>query len=131
MFLRALPLQEHRQNVEHTLLTEYTGVLSMQMTADEVREFIRGNTLEALEPDSRALVATVSYLEDGTVAARFADGSSDTGQFGFSGHYYWTCYRNFRQGSRNEFSLFRLDENEAQAFHRNGTRAFVQRLVHS
>jgi hypothetical protein len=36
------------------------------MTADEVQSFIRGATVRAIDPETEQMVATVSYLPDGT-----------------------------------------------------------------
>jgi hypothetical protein len=99
---------------------------SNRMKAEEVRRFIEGKTIQAFDPDSKDLVATVDYRRDGTCAARFPTGESDTGRFGFIGDRYWTQYTRFRGGGRNEFYLVEVDTGRAQAFYADGRRAFLQ-----
>lgn len=96
------------------------------MTAPEVRRFIEGRTLLAVDPETDALVATVDYNPDRTCAARFPDGDQDTGQYGFVENRYWTRYSRFRQGTRNEFFLVQLGADRAQAYYADGRPAFLQ-----
>lgn len=97
-----------------------------RMNADEVRRFIEGRRVLALDPDDDTLVATVEYHADGTCAARFPSGEADTGQFGFVEDRYWTQYTRFREGARNEFYLVPIAEGRAQAYFADGRVAFVQ-----
>lgn len=101
----------------------------MHMTEQEVYEFILGNSVDALDPDSLQTAANINYHADGSIKATFADGSTDTGQYGFTEHYYWTRYTKFRDGTLNEFYLVRSGVNEAQAYYKEGSRAFLQRIV--
>jgi len=100
--------------------------MDVPMNAAAVKRLLQGNTLIAIDPDSRELVATVTYERDGTCAASFPDGDSDTGAYGFVENRYWTQYRRFRSGLRNEFYLVSLGPDRAQAYYADGRRAFVQ-----
>ncbi|MEQ8348538.1 MAG: hypothetical protein RIB84_29335 [Sneathiellaceae bacterium] len=96
------------------------------MTAAELRDFIFGRTVQARDPESGALVATVSYLADGT--CRFARPGSDAveqGVYGLAEREYWTRYTAFREGKPNSFYLVALAPDRAQAYHSDGRRAYL------
>lgn len=97
-----------------------------RMNGTEVRAFLYGKTLFIYEPETLKSVAKVTYGSDGRCTALFADGSSDAGQFGFSGDTYWTKYDRFRSGETNHFYLVPVEPEVAQAFHADGRRAFLQ-----
>lgn len=99
------------------------------MTADQVRSFIGGNVLQALDPVTGEVVATVTYDRDGTCRFTFANGDTDEGHYGFVDHYYWTRYRRFRDGTENRFALEPLGAGRAQAWHDDGRRAFIQAVM--
>jgi hypothetical protein len=99
---------------------------SEAMTAPEVRRFIEGRTLLAIDPATDELIATVDYNSDRTCVARFPDGEKDTGQYGFVENRYWTRYSRFRQGMRNEFFLVPSGADRAQAYYADGRPAFLQ-----
>lgn len=96
------------------------------MSAADVRRFIEGRTVLALDPLTRDLVATVRYDADGTCAAGFPNGDGDTGQCGFVDDRYWTRYTRFRNGKRNEFFLVSTGAGQAQAYYADGRQAFLQ-----
>lgn len=97
-----------------------------RLTAEEVHQFIAGRTVQSLDPETGELAATIAYREDGVCVARFADGSTDDGQYGFVGDCYWTRYATFRNGTENRFYLIRLGPDRAQAYFDDGRRAFLQ-----
>lgn len=95
------------------------------MTAAEVQAFIAGKTVRAIDPESGAAVATVSYLPDGTCRLAHVDGRAEDGTYGFSGAHYWTRYAAFRGGERNSFALVDAGPGRAQAMHDDGRRAYL------
>ncbi len=100
------------------------------MTATEVRAFIAGRTVRAIDPATGQAVATVSYLPGGTCRIARADGTPpEDGVYGFSEHLYWTRYAAFRDGGTNSFYLVEQGPGRAQAWHDDGRRAFL--LVHA
>lgn len=104
------------------------GTPGTPLNESEVREFLFGNRLFAIDPKTRKIVAEVTYESSGRCYAQFVTGDSDTGQWGLDGAYYWTRYTKFREGARSEFYLEWLGDGIAQAYHRDGTRAFIQAL---
>ena len=96
------------------------------MTADEVRDFLEGHSVYALDPTTREVVACIDYGTDGTCLCRFVNGDSDKGVFGFEGDTYWTRYETFREGKRHVFRLERRGPRTAQAYFADGTIAFLQ-----
>ncbi|GGE28303.1 hypothetical protein GCM10011360_15640 [Primorskyibacter flagellatus] len=96
------------------------------MTPDDVHRFLMGRTLNAFDPATGARAAAVTYRPDGTCALRFADGAEEGGIWGLEGDTYWTRYDQFRGGERNGFRLELLREDIAQAWHVDGSRAFIQ-----
>jgi hypothetical protein len=93
---------------------------------ESVKEFIFQRRINAFHPDNREHVAVVEYDPSGACSLEFADGRSDIGSWGFTDQGYWTSYRNFRDGERHEFLLQLIAPQIMQAFHANGTRAFLQ-----
>jgi len=96
------------------------------MSPAQIRRFIEGRTVLALDPASNVVVATVHYGADGTCEARFPSGDADTGQCGFVENRYWTRYTRFRDGARNEFFLVSKGAGRAQAYYADGRQAFLQ-----
>ncbi|MDW4499387.1 hypothetical protein R5H30_15440 [Sulfitobacter sp. D35] len=96
------------------------------MTPDEVRTFIEGHTLDALDPETGAVVASVHYGRDGRCRLEFADGRCEAGLYGFEGDTYWTRYETFRNGAHHAFRLEALAPGVAQAHFSDGRRAFLQ-----
>jgi len=96
------------------------------MTPDDVRRFLTGRTLHAFDPETGARAASVTYHPDGTCALSFAGGAEEGGLWGLDGDTYWTRYDRFRGGEKNGFRLERLAEDIAQAWHVDGSRAFIQ-----
>lgn len=97
-----------------------------RLNPDELREFLFGKTLNCYDPESRALISTAHYGEDGVCRMIFSDGTEDTGVFGLTDDIYWTQYKRFRSGTLNQFYLERVSPQIAQAFHTDGRRAFLQ-----
>lgn len=97
-----------------------------RLLKDEIREFLFSQTLHAFDPETLARVATVQYRPDWSCHVVMADASTDEGQYGFKGDFYWTRYNRFRDGALHRFSLNRIDENTAQAYFENGEQAFLQ-----
>lgn len=97
----------------------------MDMSAAEVYAFIAGKTVYVFDPNTRNLVATILYGFDGSCDVKFATGETDVGEYGFDENYYWTRYARFREGLKNSFLLQRRDDYSAQAYHKNGDRAFL------
>ena len=96
------------------------------MTADEVQSFIRGATVRAIDPETEQMVATVSYLPDGTCQmARRGATAVEPGLYGFSDGLYWTRYAEFRDGTTNSFYLVEVGPGLAQAYFADGRRAFL------
>lgn len=96
------------------------------MDADEVRLFIEGRNVYIFEPESKAYHGVVHYGLDGRCAARFSDGATDVGVFGFDANRYWTRYDRFRGGQTHAFHLESLGPGIAQAYFADGKRAFIQ-----
>lgn len=92
----------------------------------DLRQFISGETLFAYEPDSLKNAAKITYHSSGQCTAIFADGTQDTGQYGFSGDTYWTRYTRFRDGQIHHFYLVPTRSQVAQAYYADGSRAFIQ-----
>ncbi len=97
-----------------------------RLSKEEVRQFLFNQTLHAFDPETLSMAATVEYREDWTCVASFSDGASDQGKYGFEDDYYWTQYTKFRNGEQFWFSLHRIDNLTAQAYYKDGTRAFIQ-----
>ncbi|MEQ8813900.1 MAG: hypothetical protein RLO51_14915 [Thalassobaculum sp.] len=96
------------------------------MTADELRRFIEGRTVRALDPETGAGVATVAYRPDGSCRLRhLAGGAVEDGRYGFDGPVYWTRYAAFRGGEVNRFTLTAVRPGRAQAWHDDGRRAYL------
>ncbi len=110
-------------------MTDSDSEPSRLMTAEQVRSFIGGRILQAVDPDSGEVVATVTYGPDGACTVAFANGDTDEGSYGFVDHFYWTRYRRFRDGTENRFALEPLGTGKAQAWHDDGRRAFIQAVV--
>ncbi len=102
-----------------------------RLSGEAVKEFLAGKTLDCFDPDSRALVATIQYLANGTCRAVVADGATDEGRYGFERDVYWTQYSWFRDGGLFRFSLERVDGNTCQAYFEDGTKAFLQTIIES
>ena len=98
----------------------------MRLSEDEIFRFLHGQTLHAFDPQTLERVATVEYRNDGTCLAYMADDTSDDGLYGVEGNFYWTQYRNFRNGEKNRFSLEFIDAETAQAVFESGKLAFIQ-----
>lgn len=99
------------------------------MTATEVRAFIEGRTVRAIDPATGQHVATVSYGPDGSCRMQPTTGApAEPGVYGFSGDLYWTRYAEFRGGETNRFTLVAEGPGRAQAWHDDGRRAYL--LVH-
>lgn len=96
------------------------------MTADEVKEFLQGRSVYALDAETRTLAACIDYGTDGTCLARFVNGDTDPGVYGFEGDTYWTRYDTFREGKRHVFRLEYRGPGVAQAYFEDGTIAFLQ-----
>lgn len=96
------------------------------MNADDLCAFLTGQDLYAFDPATGDRVAQVAYDPDGTCRLRFADGRAEGGVYGFDGDTYWTRYDAFRGGAVNAFRLEPLAPGIAQAWHVDGTRAFIQ-----
>ncbi len=96
------------------------------MDATEVREFIEGRSVYGIDPQTREVVACIDYGTDGTCMARFVDGETDPGVYGFEGDTYWTRYETFRDGKRHVFRLEAKGPGVAQAYFEDGTIAFLQ-----
>ena len=75
------------------------------MNAADVRMFIAGKTVRAIDPISNEFVATIAYGSDGSCTANFETGETDTGQYGFEGQCYWTRYEKFRAGRKHHTVL--------------------------
>ncbi|MDF1728418.1 MAG: hypothetical protein P1U53_11785 [Sulfitobacter sp.] len=96
------------------------------MNADEVKEFLRGHSIYALDPETRKVAACIDYRTDGTCFVRFVNGDTDKGVYGFEGDTYWTRYETFREGKRHAFRLVAQGPGVAQAYFQDGTIAFLQ-----
>lgn len=96
------------------------------MNANEVREFLEGHSVYALDPQSREVVACIDYGTDGRCLARFSNGDTDGGVYGFKDDTYWTRYETFRNGKRHVFRLEARGQGVAQAYFADGTAAFLQ-----
>ena len=96
------------------------------MNAADVRLFLEGRKVYVFQPESRALFAVVDYGPDGRCAVRFSSGGIDAGIYGFDGESYWTRYETFRAGETHAFHLRQLGPGIAQAYHTDGTKAFLQ-----
>ena len=99
-----------------------------RLTAEAVRKFLTGQTLDCFHPESGAFAATIEYLANGTCRAVMDDGATDDGQYGFEEDLYWTQYSWFRGGGRFRFWLERIDDTSCQAYFDDGNMAFLQTL---
>lgn len=96
------------------------------MTATELRAFIVGRTVRAVDPQTGAAVATVEYRPGGTCRlVHLETGTAEEGTYGFDGDAYWTRYAAFRGGARNAFNLLPVAPGRAQALHTDGRRAYL------
>jgi len=96
------------------------------MKADEVKQFLEGHSVFALDPETRQVAACIDYEVGGTCIARFVNGETDKGVYGFEGDTYWTRYETFRGGKRHVFRLVAKGPGVAQAYFEDGTIAFLQ-----
>lgn len=96
------------------------------LSTNEIASFLSGHCIYAFDPDTQIRVASVSYAADGQCYAEFAEGQSDQGRWGLSDGAYWTQYDQFRKGARCAFYLVPISPDAMQAFHSDGTRAFLQ-----
>ncbi|MCR9176976.1 MAG: hypothetical protein NXI19_13350 [Alphaproteobacteria bacterium] len=100
------------------------------MSPDEVREFILGKTVQAIDPETMNVVALISYDPGDTCRIEHLDTKVvDAGVYGFTDAVYWTTYETFRDGTTNSFALEYLGPGRAQAYYDDGRRAFL--LVHT
>lgn len=88
--------------------------------------FLTDRLLYAVDPDTGAEVARVTYNSDGTCHAVMAQGDDNPGVWGLTDTGYWTKYARFRDGMRHEFTLVRVNDEAAQAYFSDGRRAFLQ-----
>lgn len=95
------------------------------MNAKDVRLFIFGKTIYSTDPSTGKFVATVQYDSDGACTVSFADGTIDTGHYGFDDQTYWTHYKGFRAGKKHSFYLQKIDGLSAQAVHHDGKNAYL------
>lgn len=95
---------------------------------DEVRAFLVGQKLHIFDPNTSTRVAEVHYDTDNRCHVTFEDGGDDSGAYGIEGDMYWTRYSRFRNGMKCHFYLVRLGPDLAQAYHADGTIAFLQSL---
>ncbi len=96
------------------------------LCAADVHSFLSGKTLYSIDPATGDCVATVRYNENGSCHVEFADGTKDTGQYGFEGQQYWTRYKIFRSGERHFFYLEKISGHAVLAYHTNGDKAYIQ-----
>lgn len=97
-----------------------------RMSVTEVHAFLTDRELYAVDPDTGAIVASVTYRGDGTCHAVMSANDDSPGTWGLTDTGYWTKYDRFREGQRHEFTLIRLSEHAAQAYFGDGRRAFTQ-----
>ncbi len=91
----------------------------------EVRRFISGQTVYSFHPATGELVATLYYQAGGKCNVHFVNGDVDYGTYGFSNQLYWTRYENFRSGRKHEFYLEKVDRFSMQAYHEDGSKAYL------
>lgn len=99
-----------------------------RLTANEVQEFLLGQTVECYHPNTETWAATIEYLESGICRAAMADGATDEGRYGFDRNLYWTQYSWFRDGGLFRFFLERVDDRTCQAYFEDGVIAFLQAI---
>lgn len=99
-----------------------------RLTKEQVKDFLFGQTIDCFDPGSRAWVATIDYMENGTCRAEMANDVTDTGRYGFDLDLYWTQYSWFRDGGLFRFFLKRIDADTCQAHFEDGTKAFLQTI---
>jgi hypothetical protein len=107
------------------------GVRSMlqgttRLTSTDVLKFLSDRTIYVFNPETRLLVATVEYQADGACCASFVEGKSDKGTWGMEDDSYWTRYLEFRNGEKNSFYLQWVSDDVVQAYHTDGSRAYLQ-----
>lgn len=95
------------------------------MQAADVHAFIFGKVIYAIDPSNDDHVATLCYQTDGSCQLRFENGALDRGTYGFAGQLYWTRYETFRAGEKHLFYLERRNPSLAQAYHEDGSKAFL------
>ncbi len=103
--------------------------LDRPMAQCELRKFLFGNRVEAVDPESLERFTIVSYLKNGTCQFILPSGEAETGIYGFEDGYYWTRYSKFRGGKINRFSLIPGKNGSAQAYFADGRRAYLQRVL--
>ena len=96
------------------------------MTAEELRAFIEGATLNAFDARTGERAAVIRYDPDGRAHATFVDGTEEEGLWGIEAATYWTRYERFRGGGTNAFRLQEIAPGIAQAWFVDGRRAFIQ-----
>ena len=97
-----------------------------RLNGDEVRQLLLGRPTYSFDPATRKRVAVVTYDPRGTCRFELEDGGGDAGEWGLEGDTYWTRYGSFRGGVRNVFYLIWVSPGVAQAYHEDGTPAFLQ-----
>lgn len=103
-------------------MTDHSAVLS----AAEATRFLTDKSVQVFDPETGRQVATARYEQSGLCEAMFIDGQTDCGRWGQTQTGYWTQYSTFREGTRNAFVLVLITPDVAQAFHEDGSRAFIQ-----
>lgn len=96
------------------------------MDSTEIRDFLEGHDVYALNPDTRETAACITYGRDGRCVAQFTDGQTDTGVWGIGEASYWTRYETFRDGKPHLFRLEARGPGVAQAYFADGTMALLQ-----
>lgn len=97
-----------------------------RLSTSGIAAFLSGRRIHAFDPDTQMSVAFVNYDVDGQCFVTFVDGQTECGRWGLSDGAYWTQYEQFRDGARCAFYLVPISPDAMQAFHSDGTRAFLQ-----
>lgn len=101
------------------------AIAAPMMAAADLERFIHGRTVAAIDPETGATFARVTYRPDGVCIVAHQGGRLERGRYGFADGCYWTIYPTFRDGRKNSFYLTTEGPGRAQAWHDDGRRAYL------
>ena len=102
------------------------GAMAQDMlSAAELATYLEGRTYAGSNPETGALVGTVTYHPEGTSTLVMADGTVQEGTYRLEGNAYCTRYAAFRDSSENCFTLEPLGDGRTQAYYTDGRMALI------
>lgn len=105
----------------------WAGAASAQtlMTAEGLQAYVTGKTVTGSNPETGAVVGTVTYAADGSSVLTLGDGVAQAGSYRFEGNAYCTRYATFRDNTENCFTLEDLGDGRVQAYYTDGRTALI------